>query len=128
FGNHSTASQNGDVLQHFLATVTETRRLHSVDLHDAAHVVDHQSSQGFAFDVFSDDLQRLASLCNRFQHRQQFADVGDLLVNQQDVRVFQLGRHVVLVVDEVRDRKSTRLNSSHVKSSYAVFCLQKKRR
>src|SRR5690625_4057494 len=25
-----------------------------------------------------------------------------------------------------RDRKSTRLNSSHVASSYAVFCLQKK--
>src|SRR5690606_41364733 len=24
-----------------------------------------------------------------------------------------------------RDRKSTRLNSSHVKSSYAVFCLKK---
>src|SRR5690606_40218813 len=26
------------------------------------------------------------------------------------------------------DRKSTRLNSSHVKSSYAVFCLKKKSR
>src|SRR5690606_39388841 len=26
-----------------------------------------------------------------------------------------------------RDRKSTRLNSSHVKISYAVFCLKKKR-
>src|SRR5690606_42101328 len=26
----------------------------------------------------------------------------------------------------VQDRKSTRLNSSHVKSSYAVFCLKKK--
>src|SRR5439155_2255777 len=26
-----------------------------------------------------------------------------------------------------RDRKSTRLNSSHVASSYAVFCLKKKR-
>src|SRR5215475_8483905 len=26
------------------------------------------------------------------------------------------------------DRKSTRLNSSHVKRSYAVFCLKKKRR
>src|SRR5690606_41726546 len=25
------------------------------------------------------------------------------------------------------DRKSTRLNSSHVKTSYAVFCLKKKR-
>src|SRR5690606_41480196 len=26
----------------------------------------------------------------------------------------------------IRDRKSTRLNSSHVKISYAVFCLKKK--
>src|SRR5690606_42075164 len=29
-------------------------------------------------------------------------------------------------VPGVRDRKSTRLNSSHVKISYAVFCLKKK--
>src|SRR5690606_41072980 len=28
---------------------------------------------------------------------------------------------------QVRDRKSTRLNSSHVKISYAVFCLKKKK-
>src|SRR5690554_7246597 len=28
---------------------------------------------------------------------------------------------------ELRDRKSTRLNSSHVRSSYAVFCLKKKK-
>src|SRR5690625_5371106 len=27
----------------------------------------------------------------------------------------------------MRDRKSTRLNSSHVATSYAVFCLRKKR-
>src|SRR5690606_42026593 len=27
----------------------------------------------------------------------------------------------------VKDRKSTRLNSSHVKISYAVFCLKKKK-
>src|SRR3989442_8594912 len=27
----------------------------------------------------------------------------------------------------VRDRKSTRLNSSHVRISYAVFCLKKKK-
>src|SRR5437868_10515248 len=31
------------------------------------------------------------------------------------------------VKDEVLDRKSTRLNSSHVSISYAVFCLKKKR-
>src|SRR5690606_41954087 len=31
-----------------------------------------------------------------------------------------------LVQVPVQDRKSTRLNSSHVKISYAVFCLKKK--
>src|SRR5436309_12529124 len=29
---------------------------------------------------------------------------------------------------EFKDRKSTRLNSSHVKISYAVFCLKKKKK
>src|SRR5690606_41830545 len=29
-------------------------------------------------------------------------------------------------IDSTKDRKSTRLNSSHVKISYAVFCLKKK--
>src|SRR5690606_41293985 len=29
--------------------------------------------------------------------------------------------------EPIRDRKSTRLNSSHVKISYAVFCLKKKK-
>src|SRR5690554_7770764 len=32
------------------------------------------------------------------------------------------------VVYEFRDRKSTRLNSSHVRISYAVFCLKKKKK
>src|SRR5690606_27784715 len=31
-------------------------------------------------------------------------------------------RGVAIVLDEFGDRKSTRLNSSHVKISYAVFC------
>src|SRR5690349_23043960 len=33
----------------------------------------------------------------------------------------------LFVVDGVEDRKSTRLNSSHVEISYAVFCLKKKK-
>src|SRR3712207_8775488 len=32
----------------------------------------------------------------------------------------------ILVVNNVQDRKSTRLNSSHANISYAVFCLKKK--
>src|SRR5690349_23298798 len=37
---------------------------------------------------------------------------------------FQRLRNVVVV----QDRKSTRLNSSHVEISYAVFCLKKKKK
>src|SRR5690606_41614565 len=44
----------------------------------------------------------------------------------------QVGLSVVAdggrAIPRTKDRKSTRLNSSHVKSSYAVFCLKKKRR
>src|SRR3989442_10505528 len=36
-------------------------------------------------------------------------------------------RTVLVYMFEHRDRKSTRLNSSHVRISYAVFCLKKKR-
>src|SRR5690606_41824697 len=38
-----------------------------------------------------------------------------------------IGRHEFIAVLGP-DRKSTRLNSSHVKISYAVFCLKKKKR
>src|SRR5256886_12377766 len=32
------------------------------------------------------------------------------------------------MADAIRDRKSTRLNSSHSQISYAVFCLKKKKK
>src|SRR5690606_40654165 len=35
---------------------------------------------------------------------------------------------VALALESMSDRKSTRLNSSHVKISYAVCCLKKKRK
>src|SRR3712207_7986577 len=34
----------------------------------------------------------------------------------------------ILERDEILDRKSTRLNSSHANISYAVFCLKKKKK
>src|SRR5204862_7285864 len=37
-------------------------------------------------------------------------------------------RHRLRPRDEFEDRKSTRLNSSHVEISYAVFCLKKKKK
>src|SRR5689334_23425397 len=36
-------------------------------------------------------------------------------------------RHAYAIDDVDRDRKSTRLNSSHSSISYAVFCLKKKK-
>src|SRR5690606_41238317 len=47
------------------------------------------------------------------------ADTHNRLINAADGVTGSLG--------PVGDRKSTRLNSSHVKSSYAVFCLKKKK-
>src|SRR6202043_2977472 len=38
----------------------------------------------------------------------------------------RVGQAVVRFTNSGLDRKSTRLNSSHVKISYAVFCLKKK--
>src|SRR2546427_2914615 len=42
-----------------------------------------------------------------------------------DLRVVRVLREIVV---HVRDRKSTRLNSSHSQISYAVFCLKKKKK
>src|SRR3712207_8975930 len=42
--------------------------------------------------------------------------------NYFDIPIFQSGQQIVQ-----RDRKSTRLNSSHANISYAVFCLKKKK-
>src|SRR5690242_21047750 len=38
------------------------------------------------------------------------------------------GEHLLRREEPVGDRKSTRLNSSHMSISYAVFCLKKKKK
>src|SRR5690242_21431538 len=68
-------------------------------------------------------------------------DVTDILLNfknlicrlhgespEIEVRLSKKGAGAVKASDiEAPDRKSTRLNSSHMSISYAVFCLKKKR-
>src|SRR5689334_24430291 len=44
----------------------------------------------------------------------------------RSVRVLNFGSILFLPGGTTEDRKSTRLNSSHSSSSYAVFCLKKK--
>src|SRR5437868_11431896 len=64
--------------------------------------------------------------------RSNFPDIGSAV--NTVIRVIQSGIPVARIelldevqIDEQLDRKSTRLNSSHVSISYAVFCLKKKR-
>src|SRR5688572_31625023 len=46
----------------------------------------------------------------------------------QECLVFSDLRYLRLSAAKSRDRKSTRLNSSHSQISYAVFCLKKKKK
>src|SRR5690606_962895 len=89
FGDDGAAGEDSDVFQHGFATIAEARGLDGGGLQDATDVVDHQSRQGFALDVFSDDQQRTAGLGDLFQNRQQVADVADFFVVDQDIRLVQ---------------------------------------
>src|SRR3712207_8433308 len=56
----------------------------------------------------------------------------DITVHRGVHRVYNAGEAVVRHIGHLgslnlRDRKSTRLNSSHANISYAVFCLKKKK-
>src|SRR3989442_4732040 len=50
------------------------------------------------------------------------------IVKQTGAHIFFTSRLGEGTVFRILDRKSTRLNSSHVRISYAVFCLKKKKK
>src|SRR5690554_7500817 len=50
------------------------------------------------------------------------------IASAQPVRIGRILKEVGDYVRAGEDRKSTRLNSSHVRISYAVFCLKKKKK
>src|SRR5690554_7461930 len=50
----------------------------------------------------------------------------DFAFAQQHLRMLSGLYGLLKPLDLMQDRKSTRLNSSHVRISYAVFCLKKK--
>src|SRR3989442_12835635 len=78
-------------------------------------------------EIYTLSLHDALPICARFDRRRAGFAVGE---NQQSV----VRRSVAIHADRVEraprdviDRKSTRLNSSHVRISYAVFCLKKKK-
>src|SRR5690606_41916089 len=91
-----------------------TTEIYTLSLHDALPIFGHAHAVAFGRDGRMKVGQRLAIIePGAFGH-----EALDEL------------EHAVGAIDEAaqRDRKSTRLNSSHVKISYAVFCLKKKKK
>src|SRR5436309_8193390 len=80
-----------------------------------------------------DDRPVLGRCCNDLQGRARHRDLLPVDVEPRlsgrQIRhpVPRTTAHSTVHVD-LQDRKSTRLNSSHVKISYAVFCLKKKKK
>src|SRR5436190_10803398 len=82
----------------FFLTGTATTELYTLSLHDALPILN-----------LTDGLDGLA------------AGLTAILAGTFAAFAYVFGR-----IDWTRDRKSTRLNSSHTVISYAVFCLKKK--
>src|SRR5208282_6929434 len=102
FGDGLAAGEDGDVLQHGLAAVSEAGSLDGSDVQGAAQLVDHQGGQGFAVDVFGDDDQRTAALGNLLEQRQKVLHAADLLFVDEDDGVFKNGFHALGIGHEVR--------------------------
>src|SRR5690349_23706423 len=78
----------------------------------------------FPYTTLFRSLQRHGHLADRAirANRQQVALAGRVPPSERGLHASWRPS----VVDDPGDRKSTRLNSSHVEISYAVFCLKKK--
>src|SRR3954447_11536485 len=101
-GDDLASAEDGDVLEHPLAAVTEARRLDGGGVQRATQLVHHESCKGLALDVLGDDQQRLARLHDLLDDREHVPDRADLLVGDEDVRVLEGRLHALLVGHEVR--------------------------
>src|SRR2546422_3144020 len=98
----------------FFFNDTATTEIYTLSLHDALPISDQLSDDSFAALVITAVNQtRSATLALGFVYSKQ-----------------HLAWHGIECGDDPsgRDRKSTRLNSSHGYISYAVFCLKKKKK
>ena len=87
--------------QHGLAAVAEARRLDGGGLQGAAKLVDDERGKRLALDVLGDDDEGLLLTGNRLENRQEVLHVRDLLLDDEDVGIFDLGHHALRVGDEV---------------------------
>src|SRR3712207_9301880 len=94
----------------FFFNDTATTEIYTLSLHDALPICDQRGSPSIRG---KPEMPRQASADTR------------ATASFRDTVPLRGSHHRALVSD--RDRKSTRLNSSHANISYAVFCLKKKK-
>src|SRR5690606_41590464 len=94
----------------FVLNATPPTEIYTLSLHDALPILtfDDKNQDG-NIDYYNDENPEYAAKAAAEGKR------GNELTIDKDIMVL------------AKDRKSTRLNSSHVKISYAVFCLKKKK-
>src|SRR5690606_40834083 len=98
----------------FLFSDTPTTETYTLSLHDALPILISRAIQGLFPPASTFKISSVAAAVH---------DGYDLHGIYPCPGSYQVGARA-----RVEDRKSTRLNSSHVKISYAVFCLKKKKK
>src|SRR5690606_20403196 len=102
FADDQTAREGGDVAEHGFTTITEPGGFHCQYVEHTTQLIEHQRCQRLAVYVFGDDDNvALADLYQLFQQRHDVLRRADLLVIDQDVRLFNDGFHRLRVGDEV---------------------------
>src|SRR5256885_14464284 len=96
-------------LSFFFFNDTATTEIYTLSLHDALPIYDQDSQP------------KIAHSQSRSAREERGQPVGAFSKLRPDRRADKLSALL-------SDRKSTRLNSSHLVISYAVFCLKKKKR
>src|SRR2546426_5695125 len=77
-------------------------------------------------DAVEHAFKRMGRQVGEIRFLPRLLDAGKSKLHRTDVRP-NLEALFAQLVAQVADRKSTRLNSSHLVISYAVFCLKKKK-
>src|SRR5690606_40107764 len=99
-----------------------TTDAYPLSLHDALPI--YFEPDGIAGDLGGGSLE-LIDIRGRTYDRGVTTPLGGLrLVEISGNSLSKAATHARKILRDVEDRKSTRLNSSHVKISYAVFCLK----
>ena len=102
FTDNRRTRQGCNILKHSLATITKARSLDGNSLKGATESVHNECSQGFTFDIFSNDQEFTALLYHFFKNRHDVLDHSDFTVRNEDVRIGKNGFHLVRIRNHIR--------------------------